>query len=207
MPPKVKYQREDIVNAALNVARRSGIDAVKAREVAKELRVTVGPIFTWFDTMEQLKAAVYERAKDVYRESVERGLAEPIPFLGVWHEYIRFARTEPQLYRLLFLTRPNAVAGGAMEAFRFSQALARPSLMRVYHMDAPTADKYFQNLWLVAFSFATLIVTDDCPYTDEEIFAVGTEISLSLCKAYKEVPGLAEGRFDRDAVFRELVKA
>ena len=52
----------------------------------------------------------------------------------------------------------------------------------------------------------TLIVTDDCPYTDEEMFAVGTEISLSICKAYKEIPGLAEGKFDKDALFRELVQ-
>ena len=55
------------------------------------------------------------------------------------------------------------------------------------------------------FSFATLIVTDDCPYTDEEMSAVLTEVSLSVCKAYKEIPGLPEGRFDRDAVFRELI--
>ena len=59
---------------------------------------------------------------------------------------------------------------------------------------------------LVAFGFATLIVTDDCPYTDEEIFAVGSEISLSVCKAYKEIPGLPQGDFDRDAIFSELVK-
>ena len=51
-----------------------------------------------------------------------------------------------------------------------------------------------------------LIVTDDCPYTDEEMSHVLTEVSLSVCKAYKEVPGLAEGRFDRDAVFQALVK-
>lgn len=50
------------------------------------------------------------------------------------------------------------------------------------------------------------IITDDCPYTDDEIFAAGTEICLSACKAYKEVPGLAEGQFDRDAIFLELVK-
>ena len=78
--------------------------------------------------------------------------------------------------------------------------------MRTYNMDADAADKYFRDMWLVAFSFATLIVTDDCPFTDEEIFSVGTEISLSICKAYKEIPGLAQGRYDRDALFRELVK-
>jgi hypothetical protein len=36
--------------------------------------------------------------------------------------------------------------------------------------------------------------------------AVLTEVSLSVCKAYKEIPGLPEGKFDRDAIFRELVK-
>ena len=42
--------------------------------------------------------------------------------------------------------------------------------------------------------------------TDEQISAVLTEVSLAVCKAYKEVPGLTEGKFDRDAVFSELVK-
>ena len=206
MPPRVKFQKEEIVSAALNVARRKGVDAVTAREVAAELRVSPRPIFTWFDSMEQLKAEVYELAKRLYRDYIERGLAGPIPFLGVWQQYLAFARDEPELYRLLFLTRPDGVSGGATEALRFSQELARESLMRVYNMDAGTADCYFRDLWLVAFSFATLIVTDDCPYTDEEMLAVGTEISLAVCKAYKEIPGLPEGRFDRDAIFRELVK-
>ena len=93
-----------------------------------------------------------------------------------------------------------------MAALRFSQELARDSLMRIYNMDAQTADRYFRDLWLVVFSFATLIATDDCPYTDAEMSAVLTEVSLSVCKAYKEIPGLSEGNFDRDAIFRELVK-
>ena len=206
MPPKVRFQREEIVSAALSVAERKGIDAVTAREVARELNVSVGPIFTWFDTMDQLKSAVYEEARERYREYIERGLAEPIPFLGVGRQYIRFAREAPELYKLLFLTRHGAAGGGAMEALRFSQSLARESLMRIYNMDAGTADRYFRDLWLVVFSFATLIVTDDCPYSDEEMSAVLTEVSLSVCKAYKEIPGLPEGRFDRDAIFRELVK-
>lgn len=206
MPPKVKYQKEEIVNAALNVAKEKGIDAVTAREVAKELRVSVGPIFTWFESMDALKADVYEQAKGLYRGYIEQGLEEEIPFLGVWHQYMRFAREEPELYKLLFLTKPGAASGGATEALKFSQDLVRESLMRTYHMDAHTADCYFRDIWLIGFSFATLAVTDDCPYTDEEIFAVGAEVSLAVCKAYKEIPGLPEGNYDRDAIFRELVK-
>lgn len=205
MPPKVKFQKEEIVEAALQVARVKGIDAVTAREVAAELGVSPRPIFTWFDTMDELKAEVYECAKQLYREHIERGLAESIPFLGVWHQYIAFAKEDPELYRLLFLTRPSNVSGGAIEALRFSQDLARESIMRIYRMDAQQADCYFRDIWLVAFSYATLIVTDDCPYTDEEMFRVGAEVSLSICKAYKEIPGLPEGNYDRDAIFQDLV--
>ena len=205
MPPKARFRKEEIVGAALGVAREKGIDAVTAREVARALGTSVGPIFTWFETMEQLKAEVYEGAKGVYRGYVERGLAEPIPFLGVWRQYLRFAREEPELYRLLFLTQPDGIRGGATEALKCSQDMARDSIMRVYRMDAATADRFFRDIWLAAFSFATLIVTDDCPYTEAEMLAVGTEISLSVCKAYKEIPGLAAGRYDRDALFSEII--
>ena len=142
----------------------------------------------------------------MYQEYIEHGLAGPVPFLGVGQQYLRFAKEEPELYRLLFLRRPDAVSGGAMEALKFSQDLARESIMRIYHMEGWMADCYFRDIWLAAFSYATLIVTDDCPYTEEEMLAVGTEISLSICKAYKEIPGLPEGKYDRDAIFRELVK-
>ena len=144
MPPKVRFQKEEVIDAALNIARKQGIDAVTAREVAKELQVSVGPIFTWFDTMDELKAEIYKLARAMYRDYIERGLEGPIPFLGVGQQYLQFAKDEPELYKMLFLARPDRISGGAMEALRFSQDLARESLMRIYHMDAETADKYFQ---------------------------------------------------------------
>ena len=205
MPPKVKFQKEEIVAAAVDVAREKGAQAVTAREVAAKLGVSTRPIFTYFDTMDELKEAVYEHARMLYRSYVERGLAEPIPFLGIWRNYLLFARQEPQLYKLMFLTPPSAESRGAIEALRYSQDLARKSLMDIYDMDAHSADCYFRDLWIVAYGFATLVVTDDCPYTDEEMLAVGAEISLSVCRAYKAIPGLPYGDYDRDALFTELV--
>ncbi len=60
MPPKVKFQKKEIIEAALEIAGEQGIEAVTAREVAKKLQVSVGPIFTYFSTMEELKAEVYK---------------------------------------------------------------------------------------------------------------------------------------------------
>ncbi len=205
MPPRVKFQREEIVQAALEVAREKGINAVTAREVAARLQVSPRPIFTYYGTMDELRRDVFGQAKEVYRGYIERGLKERVPFLGVGQQYIAFARKEPELYKLLFLTKPDGAVGGAMDALSYTQGLVRDSIMEIYHMDSHSADCYFRDLWLMAFSFATLIVTDDCPYSLEEMSSIFTEVSLSICKAYKEIPGLAEGNFDRDRLFRELV--
>ena len=205
MPPKVKFQRDEIVAVALEAVREKGIDAVTAREVAQRLGVSTRPIFTWYRSMEDLRRDVFDLARSRYREHIEAGLTEPIPFLGVWRQYLMFAQTEPELYKLLFLTPPDGAAGGAVEALTFSQALARPSIMAIYHMDERAADGFFRDIWLAAFSYATLIVTGNCPYSLDEMLSVGAELSLSVCKAYKEVPGLVERTYDKDAVFRELI--
>lgn len=206
MPPSVKFTKQEIVDAALRVTRAGGVGSLTARSLATELGASTRPMFTYFDSMDALRHEVHDAAKKLYRSYVERGLAEPIPFLGVGQSYIRFARDEPELYKLLFLERPSDVGGGAMEALALSQDLVRESLMRIYRMDAEQADCYFRDLWLVAFSFATLIVTDDCPYTDAQMSALFTEFSLAICKAYKEIPGLHRGDFDRDAIFAELTR-
>lgn len=206
MPPKVKYQKEEIIQAAFAIARQNGIEAVTSRAIAQELGVSTRPIFTYYETIIQLKRDVFEAARNMYRDYVMRGLSEPIPFLGVGQQYIRFAKEEPELYKLLFLTKPDGTCGGAMETLAFSQDLVRESLMRIYNMDAAMADCYFRNLWLMAFSFATLIVTDDCPYSEEQISSIFTEVSLSILKAYKEIPGLSIGDYDRDGLLRELVQ-
>ena len=201
MPPKVKFRKDEIVDAATAIVRESGPDALTAREIAAKLGVSTRPIFTYFDSMDALRREVAAAAVARYRAAIKEGLSEPIPFLGVWKRYIRFAKEEPGLYRLLFFTESGE---SVKETLRLSQETARESIMRIYRMDAASADKFFRNIWLVAFSFATLIVTGECPYSDEEIFAIGSEISLSICKAYKEIPGLAEGTCDKDAVFSEL---
>ena len=206
MPPKVKFQKEEIIEAAVDIARKKGISAVTAREVGAELGVSSRPLFTYFESVDELKKAVWLYAKNLYEECVKNGLEAEIPFLGVGQNYIRFAREEPELYKYLFLNPPPDVKGGAMGALKLSQELVRESLMKIYNLDGETADKYFRDLWLVSYSLSTLIVTGECPYTDEQISALFTEFSVAICKAYKEISGLAEGNFDRDAVFKELIK-
>lgn len=207
MPPSVKFTKDEIVEAALNVTRAGGIGSLTARSLASELGASTRPMFTYFETVDELKHEVHETAKGVYRAYIERGLAEPVPFLGVGQNTIRFAREEPELFKLLFLQKPDGADGGAFAAFAFSQDLVRDSIMSIYKMDAYEADCYYRDLWLIAFSFCTMVAVGECPYTDEQMSAVFTEVSLAVCKAYKEIPGLPRGDYDRDAIFTSLTQA
>lgn len=204
MAPRVKFTREEFAEAGLSVVRKKGFSALTAQALAEELKSSTRPIFTCFGTMDELKAEVYAAAEAVYKEYEGVGLKHPIPFLGVGLQYIRFAKEDPELYRLLFLTSGTEF-GGVMTSMKYLQNMIRESLMRIYKIDSKTADFYFRDLWLVVHGLATLIVTGDCPYSDDEISQILTGFSVSICKSIKEIPGFVDGTFDRDATFRSLI--
>ena len=206
MAPRSKYTREEMVEAAVRVVREKGIDALTAKALASELGVSTQPVFTCFHTIEEAKREVRTAAERVYDRYVEDGLRMKVPFLGVGIQYIHFAKENPQLYRLLFLTTSEDGSSSVMDALHHSQNLVRESLQETYHIDAQTADRYYRDMWLVVHSLATLVVTGGCPYSEEEMGHILTGFSVSLCKSIKEIPGFVENKYDRDAIFRDLVE-
>ena len=203
MAPKNKFTREEMVEAALRVVRAKGIDGLTAKTLADELGTSTQPVFTAFGSMDTVKREAYAAAVRVYDGYANAGLKEKVPFFGVGMQYIRFAREEPELYRLLFLTRTQEYS--AMKSMEHLRELVRPTLVNIYHITAEEADVYFRDLWFVVHSLSTLIVTGDCTYSDREIGQILTGVSISICKSIKEIPGFAAGSFDRDAVFRTLI--
>lgn len=206
MPPKFKFSKEEIVNAALNVARDSGIEEVTAKAVAEKLGVSTQPVFTCFSNMTEAKNEVRKAAEKVYDGYANQGLKEKIPFLGVGKAYIQFAVNEPNLYKLLFLNDHEEYTSGAIAEMKRLQSKVRPYLMEIYNLTKNDADVFFRDLWLVVHSLATLKVTNCCDYSEKEIEKILTAFSVSICKAIKEIPDFTSGNFNRDAVFGELIK-
>ncbi len=204
MPPKNKFTKDEIIKAAINVTRKKGFLMVTARSVAEELHVSTQPLFVYFHSMEEMRQEIKTKAEEIYCNYVEQGLKEKIPFLGFGMQYIHFAKNEPELYRLLFLGQGES--NMCLAAMERSENLAKSSIMQTYHMDAPSADRYFRDMWLVVHSIATLIVTESRSFTDSEMEQILTGFSVSLCKAIKEIPQFVAGDFDKDTIFKNLVK-
>lgn len=208
MPRKPKYTKEEITKYGLEIVRKQGAESLTAREMAKELGTTVAPIFVHFSSMDELRQEVRALARNMFREYVRKGMDAKIPFLEVGLRYVRFAKEESELYRFLFLNDNVADAKAShygMDEFIRSQEMVWECVRDFYRMDDLQAEHFSRNMWLVAHSMATLIVAGGGSFTEEEVAAIYVELSFSLCKAYKEVPGLVEGTFDKDAMFGKLL--
>ena len=63
MPPKAKFSREEIIDAAINIVREDGFDALTSRALGTKLGSSARPIFTVFQNMEEVQQVVIITAK------------------------------------------------------------------------------------------------------------------------------------------------
>ena len=104
MAPKNKFTREEMIRVALDTVRKNGMDKLTAKTLAEALGTSTQPIFTCFGSMDAVKKEVRAAAQNLFEAYLTEGMREYIPFYGYGTQYIRFAREEPLLYRLLFLS-------------------------------------------------------------------------------------------------------
>ena len=67
MPPRVKFSREEIIAAALDIVRRGGMAALTARSLAAELGSSAKPVFGLFENMQEVQDAVVRAANAEYQ--------------------------------------------------------------------------------------------------------------------------------------------
>ena len=184
MPPKAKFSREEIVEAALTIIRKEGADALTARALGEKLHSSARPIFTVFRHMEEVQLEVLTAARALYREYVQRGLAETPAFKGVGTQYILFAVNEPKLFQLLFMTDHSQVPelSTVLPLIDESYEQILLSVQEGYGVDQITAEKLYRHLWIYSHGIAALCATGMCRFTGEEIGRMMTEVFVSLLK-------------------------
>lgn len=105
MPPKTKFDKTVIVNAALEIAKEKGLSGITARSVSKRLNSSVAPIYVNFDTVDDLTEAVVQRVFAISEEFLEKQMGES-QFEKMGKASLAFAREYPVLFRELSI-QPN----------------------------------------------------------------------------------------------------
>lgn len=182
MPPKAKFTREEIVAAAVDLTREKGIGAVTARNLGDKLNSSARPIFTVFESMEDVISEVICAAKVLYTEYIHEGLKEELAFRGVGLAYIRFSIQERRLFQLLFMQRQEEEQNleGILTAIEDNYDLILQSVMKPHGLTREDAVKLYQDLWIFSHGIATLCATGMCRFTQGEITEMLTDVFAGL---------------------------
>jgi len=101
MPPKTQFITEDVIQAAYEILKEDGLQAITARHVAEHLNSSVGPIYSTFENIDELKAAALGKAAELLEEFMGRRWTN-IRFLNMGVGFVQFAKRETRLFTTLF---------------------------------------------------------------------------------------------------------
>lgn len=187
MPPKAKFTKNEIIKAALEIVRTEGFAALTARALGTKLGSSARPIFTVFQSMEEVQQAVVEAAKAMYREYIQKGLADTPAFKGVGTQYILFSMNELKLFQLLFMKEHTNVPelSTVLPMIDDNYEAILSSVKDGYGLTRETAERLYHHLWIYTHGIAALCATKMCRFSGEEISKMMTEIFISLLKNIK----------------------
>jgi len=102
MSTKKIYEKEHVLKAAISLASRGGLHKISARNVAKELSCSTGPVYQYFSSIEELKLAVLDAARQKLLGYCREHYTDR-PFLNMGMGIALFATQNKNLFRVLFL--------------------------------------------------------------------------------------------------------
>lgn len=184
MPPKVKVLKKDIINVAVDIVRKDGETALNARNVASVLNCSTQPVFSNFATMEELRSAVIEAADELCREYMKREVESALypPYKANGMAYIRFAKEEKELFKLLYM-RDRSAENVPQETDASIQMSA------IVHnntgLNGENAKLFHLEMWSYVHGIATMIATGFYNLDWELISKMLTDAYQGLKKHYE----------------------
>ena len=177
MPPKAKFTKEQITKAALGVVSEKGAQALTAKELGAALGTSTTPIFTVFNSMQEVQDAVMLAAMERFEEYAHKAAHLGPVFKQIGMQMILFAKEEPKLYQLIFMSSIS-------EAQTFDDIYAHLGsvadecldvLQKDYDLSKENAKTLFEHVWIHTFGIGALCATGVCDFSHEQIAEMLTQ--------------------------------
>ena len=182
--PKVRVTKDDILNISFDMVRINGIDNLNARRIAKELNCSVQPIFFNFSNMDDLKKSVLIKCCDYFYEFVSNLFDEEIPpYKQVGINYIKFAKEEPNLFKLLFMSDNDL----SMLENNKSVDIIKQYIGKSLPLSDFDIDSFHLKMWIFTQGLATLVLNNNLKLTDEQISSLLTNEFKALSLYEKNI--------------------
>ena len=186
MPPKVKVTKEDIITASIDMVREKGTDILNARAIAAHMGCSTQPIFSNYASMDELKQDVMNNAYDLYMNFLQRETEsnQYPPYKATGMGYIRFAKEEKELFKLLFMRDRSKET--IADDFDESSQISISMMQKALGLPFEKAKQFHLEMWIYVHGIASLLVTSYLPLEWEAISELVTNAYQGMRARYLE---------------------
>jgi len=110
MGPKIKFTRDQIIDAAFEIAQAEGMGSITMRKIAEKMGSSVAPIYVNFKSIDELNEALIERIISISRQLLmEENTGNPFRDMG--SASLRFAMEYSSIFRDLVIKGGKYIQG------------------------------------------------------------------------------------------------
>ena len=184
MPPKVRVTKEDIITASVEMVRKKGVDVLNARAIAAHMGCSTQPIFSNYASMDELRQEVMKNAYNLYmnflKRETERNQYPPYKATGMG--YIRFAKEEKELFKMLFMRdRSNETIADEWDE---SAQMSISMMQKALGLPSEKVKQFHLEMWIYVHGIASLLATSYLPLEWDDISNMVTDAYEGMKKRY-----------------------
>ena len=142
-----------------------------------------------YDNMDDAIEATVERARSIFTEFMQKPY-EKLSFMRIGLRWIDFARTEPNLYKLLFVpSARGARLTTPLNVFMNFEGLTEkivPIVASEFGLSGDKAYRLYNQMIIHAHGMACILVSGHTDFTEQSIREIFSETVESLVGYYKK---------------------
>lgn len=171
MPPKSKYTKEQVIDFALNIVSTKEFNYLTAKELSHAIKMSTSPIFTLFDSIQDLINDVKEETMKRFEKFINITANDKPLFKNIGMQTLLFAKEEPHLYQFLFMSSNKSI-NSLDELISLLGPVADEAISAIacdYHLSIEKARLLFYHVWIYTHGIAALCATGVCRLSKDKI--------------------------------------
>ena len=177
---KKQITREMILNAAFELTRKEGIEALSVRSIARMCDCSTQPIYLSFKGIDEIKDEVYLMSMNYFYNYLLKMVASKnFPeYKAMGMAYVKFAHDESQLFKYVFMTTPRVKNSSVDASFEVAVDVIKKTL----NIGAEAARKLHLEMWIFGHGIATMYITNYIDFDLETVSDLYKDVYTGIIK-------------------------
>ena len=175
MPPRTKIPKELIIKTAYDITKANGIENVTAKAISKQLNCSIQPIYWVFEAIKEYNNYLFAEISNLSK------------YQAAGWNYIRFAKEQPNLFKLLFMTERQSGTPIGQSSLDENKEYLLSLIQNDYGLNEKQANDLYVRLWLFSHGIATMIATKTVGLDNKEIGKMLMDVLTGLLQIKRKI--------------------